>query len=195
MDRAPAWELVCQYVQDASLRRHMLAVEAAMRWYATKLGEDLERWGIVGLVHDFDWQIHPSLDQHPMAGAPILRRHGVDEQIVRCVLSHYTAGTGVPRQTPMDFALLACDEITGLIVACVLVRPGRNIADLTVKSIRKKWRDRSFAAGVDRDHVQQATAEFSEACFPGKLELWEHVGNVLAAMQQAATGLELDGQA
>jgi predicted hydrolase (HD superfamily) len=172
----------------------MLAVSAAMRWYAGKLGHDPDHWAVAGLIHDFDWEIHPDLDHHPMKGAPILRARGWDEEIIRIVLSHYTAGTGIERKKPVDFALLACDEITGLIIATALVRPSKNIADVTVSSIRKKWKDSRFAAGVDRAHVTEVTADFSRACFTGQLELWQHIGNVLTAMQGAAERLELDGR-
>ncbi|RMD54374.1 MAG: HDIG domain-containing protein [Candidatus Thermofonsia bacterium] len=189
-----AWEIVCEFVQDAGLRRHMLAVAAAMRWYAQQLGYDPDYWEAVGLLHDFDWEIHPDLDQHPIKGADILRERGVDEAIIRTILSHYTEGTGVEREAPIDFALLACDEITGLIIATALVRPSKNIADVSVKSIKKKWKDKRFAAGVDRDHVTEVTADFGNVCFDGKLELWQHVGNVLAAMQADAERLELDGR-
>ena len=176
------------------MRRHVLAVAAAMRFYAKLLGHDPDYWEVVGLIHDFDWEIHPNLNEHPMKGAEMLRARGWDEEIVRTVLSHYTEGTGVEREKPVDFALLACDEITGLIIATALVRPSKNIADVKLKSIRKKWKDRRFAAGVDRAHVEQVTADFSRACFDGRLELWEHVGNVLAAMQADAARLSLDGR-
>jgi putative nucleotidyltransferase with HDIG domain len=189
-----AWSLVCDYVQDEGLRRHMLAVAAAMRWYAKELGEDAEYWGIVGLIHDFDWEIHPNLDEHPIKGADILREQGWDEETVRTILSHYTEGTGVEREKPIDFALLACDEITGLIIATALVRPSRDIRDVKIKSIRKKWKDRRFAAGVDREHVIEMTADFGRECFDGKLELWDHIGNVLSAMQADADVLALDGR-
>jgi putative nucleotidyltransferase with HDIG domain len=189
-----AWSLVCGYVQDEGLRRHMLAVAAAMRWYAKELGADVEYWGIVGLIHDFDWEIHPNLDEHPIKGADILREQGWDEDTIRTILSHYTEGTGVEREKPIDFALLACDEITGLIIATALVRPSRDIRDVKIKSIRKKWKDRRFAAGVDRDHVTEMTADFSRECFDEKLELWDHIGNVLAAMQADSDVLALDGR-
>lgn len=192
--REDAWSLVCEYVQDNGLRRHMLAVSAAMRWYAEKLDQDIEYWGIVGLLHDFDWEIHPNLDEHPIKGADILREQGWDEATIRTILSHYTEGTGIEREQPVDFALMACDEITGLIIATALVRPSRDIRDVKVKSIRKKWKGRAFAAGVDREHVVEVTADFSRECFDGKLELWDHIGNVLAAMQADADVLELDGR-
>ena len=193
-DRETAWELVCEFVQDAGLRRHMLSVATAMRWYAEKLGQDPDYWEVVGLIHDFDWEIHPDLDRHPIKGADILRERGWDEEIIRTILSHYTEGTGVERQKPIDFALLACDEITGLIMATALVRPSRNIAEVALKSIRKKWKNLKFAAGVDRNHVELVTADFSRECFAGQLDLWTHIGHVLTAMQSAAEALELDGR-
>ena len=194
MNRDDAWAIVCEFVQDAGLRRHMLSVAAAMRWYAEKLNADPDYWEVVGLLHDFDWEIHPDLDRHPIKGADILRERGVDESIIRTILSHYTGGTGVEREQPIDFALLACDEITGLIIATALVRPSKNIGDVRIKSIRKKWKDRRFAAGVDRDHVEEVTADFSRACFDNQLDLWTHIGNVLVAMQGDSERLGLDGR-
>ncbi|MCB8941576.1 MAG: HDIG domain-containing protein [Ardenticatenaceae bacterium] len=193
-NRVDAWALVCEFVQDEGLRRHMLAVSAAMGWYANELGADAAYWETVGLLHDFDWEIHPDLDRHPIEGSKILRERGWDEEIIRVILSHYTEGTAVHREKPIDFALLACDEITGLIIATTLVRPSKNIAEVKLSSIRKKWKDRRFAAGVDRDHVTEVTADFSRECFAGSLELWDHIQNVLTAMQGAAELLELDGR-
>ena len=189
-----AWELVCEFVQDAGLRRHMLAVSAAMRFYAEKLGQDADYWEVVGLIHDFDWEIHPDLNRHPIKGADILRERNWDEATIRTILSHYTEGTGIERESLIDFALLACDEITGLIIATALVRPSKNITDVKLKSIRNKWKDRRFAAGVEREHVAQVTADFSQVCFNGQLDLWDHINNVLTAMQGAAEQLELDGR-
>ncbi|MGH9176692.1 MAG: HDIG domain-containing metalloprotein, partial [Vicinamibacterales bacterium] len=130
--RDEAWDLVCEFVQDAGLRRHMLAVSAAMRFYAGLLGEDADYWEIVGLIHDFDWEVHSDLDRHPIQGAEILRERGWDEETIRVVLSHYTEGTGVLREKPVDFALLACDEITGLIIATALVRPSMDVGDVKI---------------------------------------------------------------
>ena len=193
-DRVEAWAMVCEFVQDEGLRRHMLAVSAATGWYADALGADVAYWETVGLLHDFDWEIHPDLDRHPIEGSKILRERGWDEEIIRVILSHYTEGTAVPREKPIDYALLACDEITGLVIATTLVRPSKNIAEVTVASIRKKWKDRRFAAGVGREHVEEVTADFSRECFAGSLDLWSHVQNVLTAMQNAADVLELDGR-
>jgi putative nucleotidyltransferase with HDIG domain len=194
MDRQAAWELMTANVQAQGLRRHMLAVEAAIRWYAVKLKEDPDVWGLAGLLHDWDWEIHPTLEQHPAAGIPTLRERGADEAVVQAILAHNTAGTGVERVKPLDFALLACDEVTGLIIAAALVRPSKDVREVEVKSIKKRWKERAFAAGVDREHVEAVTADFSRVCFDGKLELWEHVGNVLEAMKGAAAELDLDGR-
>ncbi|HEV7670964.1 MAG TPA: HD domain-containing protein [Thermoanaerobaculia bacterium] len=194
MDRQQAWQLILENVQAAGLRRHMLSVEAAVRGYAERLGEDMEVWGLAGLLHDWDWEIHPTLEGHPKDGAPILRERGCDENVVRAILSHNTEGTGVERERPIDFALLACDEITGLIMAAALVRPSKDVRDVEVKSIKKRWKEKIFAAGVDRDHVEAVTADFSRVCFDGQLDLWTHVGNVLASMQGVAAELDLDGR-
>lgn len=193
MTPAFAWDIVQEFVHDQGLRRHMLAVGAAMYWYASRLGGDPDYWRLVGLLHDFDWEIHSDLDTHPMEGAPILRERGIDEEAIRTILSHYEEGTGVRPDKPIDFALLACDDITGLLTAVTLVRPSRDIADVKLKSVRKKWKDRRFAAGVDREHVDAAVTRFSEACFDGQLQLWQHVENVLGAMQNEAGALGLDG--
>lgn len=177
--------IVREHVKSENLVRHMLAVEAAMRFYAEKFGEDVETWGLAGLLHDFDYEIHPTLDKHPQAGAPILEERGVPEVVVRAVLSHANH-TGVPRETQMQKALYACDEITGLITATALVRPSKAIRDVKVKSVKKKWKDKSFAAGANRDEMQEAADEFG-------VELWEHCGNVLRAMQGVAADLGLAG--
>jgi putative nucleotidyltransferase with HDIG domain len=194
MDRATAWETVCEFVKDTGLRRHMLSVEAAMRHYALTLEGDLDRWGLAGLLHDFDWEIHPNITDHPAKGAPILRQRGFDEDLITCILSHNPEGTGVRPSRPIEFALSACDEITGLIIAVALVRPSKDIRDAEVSSVKKKWKEKAFAAGVDRPGVERAVAEFSQNCFAGRLDLWQHAGNVLAAMQGAAEVLELDGR-
>ncbi|HVS65206.1 MAG TPA: HD domain-containing protein [Thermoanaerobaculia bacterium] len=194
MDRETAWGIVQEHVENANLRKHMLCVESAMRDYAERLGEDPETWGLAGLLHDFDWEIHPSLEAHPREGAPILRERGVPEEVVRAILSHNTEGTGVERESRLDFALLACDEVTGLITAAALIRPSKDLREVPLKSVKKRWKERAFAAGVDREHVEAATADFSRECFGGRLELWEHVGHVLESMKGIAAELELDGR-
>ena len=137
MNRSESLEIVHEFVKNENLVRHMLAVESAMRFYARRLDQDEEVWGITGLLHDFDWEIHPNLEKHPQDGAPILRSRGVPEEIVRAILSH-ADHTGVSRQSLMEKALYACDEITGLVVAVALVRPSRSLHDLTSKSVKKK---------------------------------------------------------
>jgi putative nucleotidyltransferase with HDIG domain len=194
MERSIAWGIVTENVAATGLRRHMLAVEAAMRFYAGKLGEDPDLWGLAGLLHDYDWEIHPTLEAHPKEGIPLLAASGAPAEVLQAILAHNEEATGVPRSAAMDFALLACDEVTGLVIAAALVRPSKDVRQVELKSIQKRWKERSFAAGVDRPHVESATADFSAACFGGSLDLWQHVGNVLAAMQAAAAELELDGR-
>jgi putative nucleotidyltransferase with HDIG domain len=185
MDRNDALNIVREYVKNPNLINHMLSVEAAMRFYAEKYNQDVETWGLAGILHDFDWEIHPTLDGHPQAGAPILREREVPEEIVLAVLSH-ADHTGVPRSTLMDKALYACDEVTGLITAVALVRPSRSLYDLTANSVKKKWKDRAFAAGANREEIARATEEFG-------MELWEHVDNVILAMRRIAPELGLAG--
>ncbi len=185
MNRADALMIVHEYVKNENLVRHMLAVEAAMRYYADKLGEDQDSWGITGILHDFDWEIHPTLEEHPLAGASILRERGVPEEIVRAILSH-ADHTGIPRVTRMEKGLYACDEITGLITAVALVRPSRSLFDLEASSVKKKWKDRAFAAGANREEIAKSAQEFG-------VELWEHVGNVILAMRMIAPDLGLVG--
>jgi putative nucleotidyltransferase with HDIG domain len=185
MTRDEALALVREFVKNEGLVRHMLSVEAAMRFYAEKFGEDVELWGLIGLLHDFDWEIHPTLEQHPQAGSAILRERGVSEEIVQDILSH-ADHTGVPRDTLRRKALNACDEVTGLITAVALVRPSRSLLDLEASSVKKKWKDKAFAAGTNRTEMEQAAKEFG-------VELWEHVGNVILAMRKIAPELELVG--
>src|ERR1044072_6869296 len=192
MTREEAWQLVRDNVQAVRLRRHTLSAAAAMRAYAAKLGGDVEQWGLAGLLHDWDGEIHPTLETHVVEGTPILREKGVPEPVLQAILSHNEAATGVRRREPIDFALLANYEVTGLIIAAAFVRPSKNVGDVELKSIKKRWKERIFAAGVDRDHVEKVTAELGAACFGGQLDLWDHVGNVLAAMQGIAAELELD---
>lgn len=185
MDRSKAFEIVREYVKNQNLINHMLSVEAAMRYYAERLGEDVELWGVTGLLHDFDWEIHPTLDEHPTAGAPILRERGVPEVIVRAILSH-ADHTGVPRESLMEKALFANDEITGLITAVALVRPSRSLYDLEPSSVKKKWKDKTFAAGANREEIAKSAEEFG-------VDLWEHVGIVIQAMRRIAPEIGLAG--
>jgi len=183
MNRNEALAIVHEFIKNENLVRHMLAVEAAMRFYAEITGGDVDIWGLVGLLHDFDWEIHPTLDEHPQAGAPILRERGAPEEIVRAILSH-ADHTGVPRTSLMEKSLYACDEITGLITAVALVRPSRSLSDLEASSVKKKWKDRAFAAGANREEITKATEEFG-------IDLWEHVSNVILAMRRISPDLGL----
>jgi putative nucleotidyltransferase with HDIG domain len=190
--RNEAWTLVNEYTKNQNLVRHMLAVEAAMRAYARKYGEDEELWGVVGLVHDFDYERHPdlSVEGHPVVGARILRERGWPEEIIRAVLAHAGEYTGVQPESLMEKTLVAVDELTGLLVAVALVRPSKDIRDVTkISSVRKKWKDRAFTAAVNREEIEQA-------CEALGVDLWtEHVPLVLEAMKGIAAELGLDGQA
>jgi putative nucleotidyltransferase with HDIG domain len=184
MNRDSALALMHRHVQSESLRRHMYAVEAAMRAYARKLGEDEDLFGITGLVHDFDYESRP--DEHPLPGAEVLREEGYPEELVHAVLAHNEPRTGVAPETLLDRTLRACDEITGLITAAALVRPSRSLDDLEAKSVMKKFKDRAFAAGVDREEVSEAAREFG-------VDLKEHTQFVIEAMRGIAGELGLDG--
>ncbi len=185
MNREQALAIVHQYIKNPNLIKHTLSVEAAMRYYARKFGEDEEKWAVTALLHDFDWEIHPSMEEHPQAGEPILRAQGVPDDIIRAVLSHANH-TGIPRETLMEKALFACDEVAGLITAVALVRPSRALYDLKPKSVKKKWKDKSFAAGANREEIEQGAADLG-------LDLWEHVANVIEAMDVIADQLDLAG--
>jgi putative nucleotidyltransferase with HDIG domain len=186
MKRDQALKIVHEFVSNENLIRHMLAVEAAMQDYALFFGEDPEEWRVAGLLHDFDWEIHADLETHPQDGAPLLRERGVPEKIIRCILSH-ADHTGVPRESQMERALFACDEITGLITAVALVRPTRSIHDVKIKSVKKKWKDLRFAANVNREDIERGAQAMG-------VDLWEHVGRVIQSMQRIAPELGLEGQ-
>src|SRR5512140_3056592 len=187
MNRDEAWQLVTEYTQSDSLRKHMLSVEAAMRAYAPRFNADPDEWGVVGLLHDFDYERYPdvAVEGHPVVGSKILRERGVSEEIIRGILSHATEVTGVQRETLMEKTLYAVDELTGLITATALVRPSKNIADVTIASVKRKWKDKAFAAGVDRAEIEQAARDLN-------VPLDEHIGVVLQAMQAIAATLGLD---
>ncbi|MGQ9585034.1 MAG: HDIG domain-containing metalloprotein [Anaerolineae bacterium] len=184
--REEAWQLLTEFTQSPNLIKHALAVEAAMRAYARKLGEDEELWGIVGLIHDFDYERYPTAEDHPFRGMEILRQRGWSEEIVEAIGSHANYAN-IPWDTPLKKALYAVDELTGLIVAVALVRPSKDIRDVKVKSVKNKWKDRAFAAGVNRGDVEEGAALLG-------VDLWDHVGTVLEAMQGIAADLELDGR-
>ncbi len=180
--RDQAWETLTRYTKSESLLRHALAVEASTRFYARKFGEDEEPWGVVALLHDFDYEIHPTLAEHPQDGAPILREEGYPEEVIEGVLSH-AEHLGLPRDTPLKKTLFACDELSGFVHACGLVRP-TGLDGLEPKSVKKKLKQPSFASGVNRDEVQQG-AELLQ------IELDEHIRNVIAALQPIAKELGL----
>ena len=188
MNREEAWAIVTEYTANDSLRKHMLSVEVAMRAYAPRFLGDVELWGVVGLLHDFDYERYPdvAVEGHPVVGSRLLRERGVSEEIIRAILSHATEVTGVERQTDMEKTLYAVDELTGLITATALVRPSKNIGDVTVSSVKKKWKDKAFAAAVDRAEIEHAAADLG-------VPLDEHIGVVLQAMQAIAPALSLDG--
>jgi len=180
--RDQAWETLTRYTKSESLLRHALAVEASVRSYARRFGEDEELWGVVALLHDFDYEVHPTLDEHPQDGAAILREEGYPDEVIEAVLSH-AEHLHLPRDTPLKKTLFACDELSGFVHACGLVRP-TGLDGLEPKSVKKKLKQPSFAAGVNRDEVQQG-AELLE------IELDEHIRNVIAALQPIAPELGL----
>jgi putative nucleotidyltransferase with HDIG domain len=180
--RAQAWDTLTRYTKSEALLRHALAVEASVRWYARHYGEDEELWGVTALLHDFDYEIHPTLDKHPQNGAPILRDEGYPEVVIEGVLSH-AEHLAIPRDTPLKKTLFACDELSGFVHACALVRP-EGLSTLEPKSVVKKLKQPSFAAGVHRDEV------YTGAELLG-LELSDHIANVIQAMRPIAGELGL----
>jgi putative nucleotidyltransferase with HDIG domain len=180
--REQAWTTLTRYTKSEPLRRHALAVEAAVRWYARRDGADEELWGVTALLHDFDYEIHPTLDKHPQDGAPMLREEGYPEVVIEAIQSH-AQHTGVPRDTPLKRTLFACDELAGFVSACGYVRPD-GIATLEPKSVRKKLKQPSFAAGVHRDEVYEGAELLG-------LELDEHIANVIEALRPIAGELGL----
>ncbi len=181
--REDAWKLVSENVQSEGLRKHMLAVEGAMRAYANYYGADEEYWGVLGLIHDWDWEIHPSAEEHPSEGARTLLEMGWPEDFVRSVLSH-ASYTGVQRTALQDHALFACDELCGLIVATALVKPGKTLAEVDARSVLKKMKDKGFARNVSREDVAQGAQELG-------LPLEEHVDYVVKALQEISGNLGL----
>ena len=183
--RDEAWALVTEFIQGEGLRRHCLAVEAAMRAYARRNGEPEDDWGLVGLIHDFDYEIHPTLDEHPQAGVPILRERGFPEWVIRAVCSH-ADHLNVPRETALEKTLYAVDDLTGFISAVALVRPSRAVADVTPQAVRKKMKDKAFARSVSREDMVRGAEELG-------VDFDEHVAFVVAAMAEKAEALGLAG--
>lgn len=181
--REEAWALLTEYTQNENLIKHALAVEAAMRYYARSFGEDEELWGAVGLLHDFDYERYPTMEDHPFKGADILRSKGYDELFVKAVLSH-ARHTNVPRESNLEKTLFAVDELCGMITAVALVRPSKKLEDVTVKSVKKKLKDKSFARAVNREDIVEGSELLG-------IELGSHIGNVLTAVQGVSGDLGL----
>jgi putative nucleotidyltransferase with HDIG domain len=188
--RDQAWAIVNEYTKSDSLKRHMLSVEAAMRAYAPRFGGDTEIWGVTGLLHDFDYEQNPdiSVEGHPVVGSKILRERGASEEVIQGILAHAEHITGVKPETPMQRTLVAVDELTGFLVAVALVRPSKSILDVELKSVKKKWKDKLFAAPVNRAEIEHAAESLG-------VPLDEHIQNVLDAMKANAELLGLQGNA
>ncbi|MGH9788339.1 MAG: HD domain-containing protein [Candidatus Acidiferrales bacterium] len=184
--RAEAWNLLCEYTQNESLRKHALAVEACLRAYARKLEGEEETWGMVGLLHDFDYERYPNAPDHPLEGSKILRARGYPEEFIQAILSHADY-MNVARVTPLQKALFACDELAGFITAVTLVRPSKSLAEVEVSSVKKKLKDKSFARTVSRDDIHRGAAELG-------VELDAHVAFCIEAMRGIASELELEGK-
>jgi putative nucleotidyltransferase with HDIG domain len=185
--REEAWSLLTEFTQSESLRKHALAVEACMRAYARKLGGDESLWGLVGLIHDFDYEKYPSAEDHPFKGSEILKERGYSEEIRRAILSH-AEYSGIPRETPMEKALFACDELAGFITAATLVKPSKSLSELDARSVRKKMKDKAFARSVNREDIVNGAADLG-------VDLEEHITFCIEAMKAVARDLGLDGSA
>jgi putative nucleotidyltransferase with HDIG domain len=189
-DRATAWGLVQEWILSESLRKHVLAVEAAVRAYARHFGEDEEFWGVTALLHDLDFERHPDMDDtvdgHPRTALRMFREWGYPEEMIEAVAGH-APFLGIPRRSKLASALWASDELTGLIMAVAYVRPSKNLADVEVNSVKKKWKDKLFAAAVNRSDIEEGAAELG-------LDTWEHVRIVLEGMKLVAGELGLDGR-
>ena len=185
MDRADAWCLLTEFTQSESLRKHALAVEACVRAYARKLGGDEELWGTVGLIHDFDYEKFPTADEHPQKGSEILKERGYPEEICRAILSHANY-SGVARESPLEKALFACDELAGFITATALVKPGKSLAEVDAKSVRKRMKDKAFARAVSREDIISGAADL-------EVDLDEHITFCIEAMKSVAGELGLAG--
>jgi len=182
MDRQSAWDLLCEYTKNENLRKHALAVEACMRAYARKFSEDEGKWGVVALIHDFDYEVYPNAPDHPLKGSEILKERGYPEDVRRAILGH-ADHTGVPRDTLLAKALFACDELAGFITACALVRPDR-IAGLEARSVRKRMKDKAFARSVSREDITQGAEEVG-------VPLDDHITFCIQAMREIADELGL----
>jgi len=185
LTRENAWALLAEHTQNENLRKHAVAVEAAVRHYARKFGEDEEAWGFVGLVHDFDYERYPDAENHPYRGVEVLRERGVPEFVLRAILSHADY-TGVSRETRLEKTLYACDEMAGFVTAAALVRPTKSVLDLEASSVRKRMKDKAFARAVSRDDLVRGAEALG-------VPLEEHIANVIEAMRGRADELGLRG--
>jgi putative nucleotidyltransferase with HDIG domain len=185
IDREQAWEILCEFTKSENLRKHALAVETCVTAYARKLGEDEAKWGVTALLHDFDWEIHPTLPDHPTQGEPILASRGVEEEIRRAILSH-ASFTGVPRVSPLEKTLYACDELAGFITAISYVKPHKSVFEVDAASVRKKMKDKAFARSVSREDIVAGARELG-------VDLDEHIAFCVKAMQDRAKELGLEG--
>jgi putative nucleotidyltransferase with HDIG domain len=185
-DRAAAWCLLTEFTQSESLRKHALAVEVCMRAYARKRGEDEELWGVVGLLHDFDYEKYPSLEDHPFRGSEILKERGYSEEIRRAILSHATY-SGVLRESMLEKTLFACDELAGFITACALVKPSKSLAEVEAPSVKKKMKDKAFARSVNREDIKVGATELG-------VPLEEHIAFCIEAMKGVAGELGLEAK-
>ena len=183
--REQAWEILCEFTQSDALRKHGLAVEACLAAYARKLGEDEELWSVTGLLHDFDWEIHPQVPDHPVRGSEILATRGVPEVIRTAILSHVPESHAL-RQTPLEKTLFACDELAGFLTAYSYVKPSRSIHDVDAKSVRKKMKDKAFARAVSREDIINGAAGLN-------IDLEEHIDFCIKAMQARAAELGIEG--
>jgi putative nucleotidyltransferase with HDIG domain len=187
MNRNDAWCLLTEFTQSESLRKHALAVEACMRAYARKVGGDEDLWGVVGLIHDFDYEKYPSAEEHPFKGSDILKERGYSEEIRRAILSHANY-SGVARESPLEKTLFACDELAGLITATALIKPNKSLAEVDAKSVRKRMKDKAFARSVSREDIVNGAADLG-------VDLDEHISFCIEAMKGVSGELGLDGQA
>ncbi len=185
LDREQAWNIVCEFTKSEGLRKHALAVETCVAAYARKQGADEQRWALTGLLHDFDWEIHPTLEEHPQKGEAILAERGVDEEMRRAILSH-AQHTGVPRVSPLEKTLFACDELAGFITAISYVKPHRSVFEVDVSSVKKKMKDKAFARSVNRQDILDGAQEL-------EVPLDDHIDFCIKAMQARAEELGLKG--
>ena len=185
MTRSEAWDLLCEFTKSGSLRRHALAVETCVAAYARKFGEDEEKWSVTAVLHDFDWEIHPELPDHPTKGEPILAERGVPEEIRRAILSHADF-TGGPRTTQLERMLFACDELAGFLTACSYVKPGRSIGEVETASVKRKLKDKAFARQVSREDIRKGAEDLG-------VPLDDHISFCIEAMKERANELGLAG--